>query len=267
MVKITTTASNRITSGIKSFKRILNSAISRDINESDTAVIVTDMFSDIFGYDKFTEITFEHAIQGAYCDLAIRPNGKTRIVVEIKAIGVELKDNHVRQGTNYATNEGCDWLILTNGAVWRLYKILFSKPISKELIAEVDFTKITARSKSAIEIIYAFSTEGTAGDILETFAEKQEILGRFFISAAILSDPSINEIRKQLRRASPGIKIDAEQIRKVIVDEVLKREVLEGDKAAVAQKRMTKAVSMPLRKTAKIEAVLNADKSIVAVAV
>ena len=135
------------------------------------------------------------------------------------------------------------------------------------LICDVDFTKITARSKSALEIIYAFSTEGTAGDILETFAEKQEILGRFFISAAILTDPSINEIRKQLRRASPGIKIDPEQIRKVIVDEVLKREVLEGDKATVAQKRMAKAVSMPLRKTAKIEAVLNADKPIIAVAV
>jgi hypothetical protein len=57
------------------------------------------------------------------------------------------------------------------------------------------------------------------------------------------------------------------KIRKVIVDEILKREVLEGDKATVAQKRMAKAVSMPLRKTPKIEAVLNTDKSIVAVAV
>ena len=43
--------------------------------------------------------------------------------------------------------------------------------------------------------------------------------------------------------------------------------MLEGDKATVAQKRMAKAVSMPLRKTAKIEAVLNVDKPIIAVAV
>ena len=39
----------RLTSGLKKFQSIVNSAKAKDINESDTVVIITDMLSELFG--------------------------------------------------------------------------------------------------------------------------------------------------------------------------------------------------------------------------
>ncbi len=43
----------RITKGLKRFQPVLLSAQSRDVNESDTSLIVADMLQDIWGYDKW----------------------------------------------------------------------------------------------------------------------------------------------------------------------------------------------------------------------
>ncbi len=65
----------RLMAGIKRFQPIIASAKARDLNESDTVFIVTDMLSEVFGYDKYSEITSETAIRGTWCDLAIKLDG------------------------------------------------------------------------------------------------------------------------------------------------------------------------------------------------
>ena len=47
------------------------------------------------------------------------------------------------------------------------------------------------------------------------------------------------------------MKIDSEQIRDVLIAEVIKREVVEGDKADEARKKITRAVNKALRKSEK----------------
>ena len=54
----------RLVTGIKKFQPILNDAKARDINESDTVVIINDMLSDIFGFDKYSEVTFPEFLNG-----------------------------------------------------------------------------------------------------------------------------------------------------------------------------------------------------------
>ena len=46
---------------------------------------------------------------------------------------------------------------------------------------------------------------------------------------------------------SPDVRIDNDQIKSVLLNEVIKREVLEGDKAEEARKKITKAISKALR--------------------
>ena len=46
---------------------------------------------------------------------------------------------------------------------------------------------------------------------------------------------------------SPEVRIENEQIKTVLKDEVIKREVMEGDKAAAAQKRAVRASKQSLR--------------------
>ncbi|MEE8578105.1 MAG: restriction endonuclease subunit R, partial [candidate division Zixibacteria bacterium] len=78
MATIPKKAAERIVKGASKFKRILKMAQDRDLNESDTVSIVTDMLDEIFGYDKYTEITTEFAIRGTYCDLAVKIKDKVQ---------------------------------------------------------------------------------------------------------------------------------------------------------------------------------------------
>ena len=115
---------------MKRFQPIVSAAKARDVGESDTVTIVTDMLAEIFGYDKYSEITSEHAIKGTYCDLAIKVEGGIQSIIEVKAIGIGLKDQHVKQAVDYAANQGVEWVVLTNGATWRVYKV-FLRPADR----------------------------------------------------------------------------------------------------------------------------------------
>ena len=146
MPRIPQKVARRLSFGLKQFQLILESAKSRDVNESDTVVIVADILSEIFGYDKYNEVTSEYAIKGTYCDLAIKLNGKLHYLIEVKAIGSDLKVNHIKQAIDYAANEGVDWVLLTNGITWRVDRVSFTKPISNEQVIELDFLSLNHRS-------------------------------------------------------------------------------------------------------------------------
>src|SRR3954467_9678259 len=88
-------ALDRITTQLKRYQAIIADAKSRDISESDTVNIVRDMLGDLFGYNKFIEVTSEFAIRGTFVDLAVKIGEEVRFLIEGKAIGVDLKDHHV----------------------------------------------------------------------------------------------------------------------------------------------------------------------------
>lgn len=243
--------SDRIVSGMKKYQPILQSAKSRDVGEADTVTVIKDMLSDIFGYDKYSEITSEFSIRGTYCDLAIKLDNKLASLIEAKAIGTDLKEQHVKQAVDYAANQGVDWVLLTNGIVWRVYHLIFAKPIQQELVLEFDALDLSHRTAKDIETLYLLCKEGWQKSAIGEYHSHRQALSRFFVGAIIQSDSVVDVIRRELRRVSPDIKIDPEEIRDVIKNEVLKREVLEGNKAIEATKKIAKSANKLLRKSNK----------------
>jgi hypothetical protein len=69
---------------------------------------------------------------------------------------------------------------------------------------------------------------------------------KFYLSAVVLSDPVLDTIRRELRRVS-DVKVDFEELRTLLKEEVIKREVLEGEKADAAHKKVTKSANKMLR--------------------
>jgi len=240
-------AADRIRDGLKKFQPILGSAKARDINESDTVVIVTDLLQYVFGYDKYSEITSEHSIRGTYCDLAVKIDGKLAFLLEVKAIGLELKEQHVKQAVDYAANQGVEWVGLTNGTVWRIYRVGFSKPISHTAVVEFDFLEMSARNSDAIDLLGLLSKEGWQKARIDEYCSYKQALSRFTLGAILLSEPALTVIRRELRRVTPGLKVDIEEIESVLRNEVLKREVLDCDEAEVARKQVARAATKALR--------------------
>jgi hypothetical protein len=238
---------DRLAASVKRFQPILSSAKARDVNESDTVIIITDIFSEIFGYDKYSDISSEHSIRGTFCDLALSIEGKLQLLVEIKAIGLELKDNHVKQIVDYAANKGVDWVILTNGINWRMYKVSFGKPIDQELVLEIDFLKLNLKNEEDTSSVYLLTKEGWQKQVMIDFAAQKQALSRFFIAGMVVSEPVLDVIRKELKKACPDVKVKNEQISSVLLHEVLKREVVEGEKADEARKKILRASARQLR--------------------
>jgi len=231
MIYIILRAKKRILKNLKKFQKLISTAYIKDINESDTSVIITDLFSDLLGYDKYSEITTETAIRGTYCDLGIKINGKPKLLIELKAADVDLKEYHIKQAIDYAANKGIDWVILTNGTNWLVYKICFTKPINKELIYEFDFTKLSSKNINDLEMLYSISREGLEKSVLNDLYEQNIAKNKYILGNLLFSDDVINALRRDIKRNFPKSVLKNEDIKEVLSREVIKREIFDGEEA------------------------------------
>jgi len=258
MATVPAKVQDRLSAGIKRFLPVLASARSRDVNESDTVTIITDILADVFGYDKYSEITSEYVIRSTFVDLAIKLDGKAQMLIEVKAIGLDLKDAYIKQATDYGANQGIEWVVLTNGVLWNIYKVTFGKPIGFDLVLQIDFMKLSPKNANDIESLYLLTKEGLGRSVLGDYHTQRQALSRFFIGAIALSEPVLDVIRRELRKISPDVKIDNDQIKEVLVQEIMKRDVMEGEKAEEAQRKVNRAAKRAVRKIAR-EATSNED--------
>ena len=252
MANINKKMQERYTTGLKKFKPILAKAYDADINESDTVTIITDMLEGVFGFEKLVNITSEYAIKKTYCDLAIKLNGEVKLLIECKAIGSKLNDDFIRQATNYAANEGIEWAILTNGIEWKVYNIIFTQPVISKLLYDFNFVDLNLKKDEDLDMLYCLSIESfgkSSKSGLDELKEKKNIMNRFMIGQLILSDASCEQIRKTLRKLFPELKPSVDDIRQIIISEVLKRDIIEGDETNDAKKRLS-AIERKLKRKA-----------------
>ena len=222
------------------YKRRLLTAKNKDINEADTVDIITGILHDILGYDRFDDITREYLIKGTYCDLALKINNKVKILIEVKAIGIDLKEIHLNQAVGYGATEGIEWVILTNGLRWMLYKITWKNKVQSHLVKEIDFSKISFRKDEDTKAMYGISKVGFLKQIVHSDFEHQQLVNKYNIGSVLLSDLFSRQIRAQLRKVNSKIKIDSQEIKAIIENEIIKREIIDNDLTKIFIKKTKK---------------------------
>jgi hypothetical protein len=241
----------RIGASLKQFQGVLQQQKARDVSEADTVTIVKDVLSSIFGYDKYSELTSEHSIRGTYCDLAIKIDGKLAFLIEVKAIGIELRDGHVKQAVDYAANQGCEWVVLTNGIHWHLYHVLFKKPIDKQEVAHFNLLEVTMKQEADLDKMYLLTREGFTKSALAEYRDRKDATSRFMLAAIILNSEAVQStLRREIRRVSE-ILVEPEVIERMLREEVIKRETIEGENAEAAARRVNRSADRPARKPAE----------------
>ncbi|WP_020182863.1 type I restriction enzyme HsdR N-terminal domain-containing protein [Methylotenera sp. 1P/1] len=244
--------SDRISLNLKRYQAILSDAKSRDISESDTVMILADMLAELLGYKKHIEITTEFAIRGTYVDLAVKVGNDVRFLIEAKAINVDLKDNHIKQTIDYGANHGIEWVVLTNGVVWQVYKIHFKQPIDKSLIFEVDLLSASPKNAQLLECFGTLSREGFTQSSMTAFFQQQQATSKFSLAALLTSDSVIIALKKELKKLSSTIKVDNEFLITTLQNEVLKRELVDSEEAKAAFEVIKKANKQQAKLKAKL---------------
>jgi len=232
---------------LRRYQRILADAQSRDVNESDTVVIVSDMLADLFGYDKYADLTTEFCIRSTFCDLAIKLNGELRFLIEVKSIGTDLKENHLRQAVDYGAKQGTEWIVLTNGAEWQAHRIRFEQPIQSDQVFTVNLLDPATKTADAVAKLYLLSKEAAGNTEIGRYWTQKEATSRFVLAQLFLDDDILRTLRRELRAISSDVKVSVDDLRELVRNEVVKRELLEGEKAAQAQSVVKRAARRQAR--------------------
>lgn len=251
MASIPKKVTKRFSKEVGKFQRILKNAKDRDLNEADTVDIVNDILGSVFGFDKYTETTREFAIRGTYCDLAVTMDGKIKYFIEVKAVGLDLTENHLRQAVNYGANHGTQWVVLTNGIDWEIRRILLKDKVTTEIVGKFDFMEMNARKAEDQERLFLLCKEGLSKAAIEEYHERQQIINRFTIGAIIQEAAITDIIRRELRKMSQGLRVENSEIADIVNNEVLKREIVEGENAKQAASKYKKALNKLNKKKPK----------------
>ena len=83
---------------------------------------------------------------------------------------------------------------------------------------------------------------------LGEYHSQRQALSRFVLGALVVSKPVLGTIRRKLRRMTPDVRITVEEIEATLREDVLKREVLEGENADAARKKVLREARQVARR-------------------
>ena len=98
-------AKTDVTQALRKLHPALLEAEERNLNEADTRLHVVRLLTDVLGYDELSEGTSEQRIRHRYVDFAVRIDGVTKFLIEVKAAKSPLRDRHIEQAEHYAAQK------------------------------------------------------------------------------------------------------------------------------------------------------------------
>lgn len=206
-------------SSLREACQLIQDVYKMDGNEAETRKRLERIFENLLGYDGMKHLSREHAVRASglteHLDFAIRldgaPDATPLMVVETKAVGVDLRQKHIKQATSYAINLGCNWILLTNGREWHVYHMEFrlNEPPDARLLEQWNLL-----NDDPADLLTKFATisyrsvkRGELGKLWET----AKVLQPNSLLAAMLSRDSLKTMRRVLKKEA-GVQIALEDI-------------------------------------------------------
>ena len=219
-------ALDRVKAGLRRFSKPLSDLVSRDANEGDTRLLVTDFLTEVLGYDKYEDLTTEYQVKGEFADYGIRVDKQLVAFIEVKRVATKLTTRHLRQVEMYAVNEGVEWVILTNGSVWQAYHLDVSRglPVVIDLALEVDLLGDESTAQKTHKLFYLSQESFKKGRIDELWRQKAATSPPA-LAEVLLSESVTEAIRKEIRRRT-GQRLEMKDVAGLLRDTVLRPEAL-----------------------------------------
>jgi len=181
-----------------------------ELDESATRLMINYFLTDVLGYQELEEIKTEYAIKGTYADYVIQLERKKHLVVEVKAIQIDLSENHLRQAVSYAANEAIYWILLTNGRQMQLYKVVFGKPISYKRVCDFDLSDET-QLKQSIDLLIMLTKKEMRKKSLEHFWKHFQTLEPKNLCKLLYATEVVRFLKRTLKKQA-GLNFSEEDI-------------------------------------------------------
>ncbi|AHB41567.1 hypothetical protein P148_SR1C00001G0777 [candidate division SR1 bacterium RAAC1_SR1_1] len=212
-IKLNKKNEEMLSKGIRKYLRLIKIANEKALNESDTSNVINDMLNEIRGYDKMEDITTEYKIRNQFCDYGVKINNKLNFLIEVKAITIDLNDNHLFQANSYASTKGVKRVVLTNLKERRIYHLSFGSKIDDKLVLSIDFLQETP--KEILEKAKYLHKESFIKKHIEQVYQQKIATSKDNFKKALLSNSVIKKIQSELKTIS-GVKVPETEIQNII---------------------------------------------------
>lgn len=216
-----------IKTGIRRFSKPLSELVSRDANEGDTRLLITDFLCEALGYDKFEDLTTEYAVRYEFADYGVRINKQLTAFIEVKRAAQQLSPKHLRQVETYAVKEGLEWLILTNGQHWQVYHVTAAtgRQVQTEMLFEVDLLGDETPARKTDKLFYIHRDALRKNAIAEEW-RRRAATSPAAVGRALLSKSVLDAVRREIR-ATTKFNADIDDLSKVVRSEVIRQGLVE----------------------------------------
>ncbi|AQU99751.1 type I restriction enzyme HsdR N-terminal domain-containing protein [Desulfococcus multivorans] len=201
---------DEIKQNIKEHIPMLDASLANKDNESDTRLILDRILQDVLNY-RIEDIKTEQKIQGRKADYVLSVNGDDVMVIEAKRVTMGLSDKQIFQASSYGAYSGIRWALLTNAAVWQLYRISMSEKIETDLVFSIDLRD--GLDEQEAQYFYLISKDGMSRKgLLENLWQRMSALCYENILTAIFTDGVISKIRATLTKDT-GCRLTNDEVR------------------------------------------------------
>lgn len=103
------------------------------------------------------------------------------------------------------------------------------------------------KSDKDLELLFILCKESMTKNLREEYFEKTQSVNRFVVGNLLLSDGVVSLVKRELRKLAEGVRIEGREIYELIRKDVLKRDIIEGEDAENAQRKLRKIFRKSIR--------------------
>jgi len=204
--------------------RLFEISKSDHASEEQVRVWCIDALRATLGYDD-SEINTEMKVLGNRVDIVLSKADRVFLVIECKNIRSALKTNVRDQAAQYATSLSADWALVTNGQVWKLYRVIPQPGKDPTIIEVFDVALLDEEGVSDrdAEMLYLLTSRGILSGDSERMYHQVAATSERRILKALKSDRVASAMRKELaesykQETSQHVVLDDDYVSEVMED-------------------------------------------------
>lgn len=178
-----------------------------------------DALENALGYDKGKEIDTEVPVLGQRADIVLKRDGQIFLVIECKNTRSKLSAKVRDQAAGYATSLSAEWAVITNGQIWKLYRIIPVPGRDPRFIEIFDVALLDEDgvSESDAESLYLLTSRAVFGGDLEKMSHRVACMSKKRLLNALESDRVIKALKTELVASykdehGNNVKLDEESV-------------------------------------------------------
>ncbi|HEY4313714.1 MAG TPA: type I restriction enzyme HsdR N-terminal domain-containing protein [Pirellulales bacterium] len=179
--------------------RLMEIASQDNASEEEVRRWCIDVLRSVLGYEDI-EIDTEMRALNQRIDIALKRDDKVFMVIECKNIRSKLPCNVRDQAVMYALNKSADWAAITNGQIWKLYRVFPVKGADPTTIEVFDLALLDEDgvSDDDIEKLYLLTSRAVFSGDSELMYHRTACLSNRRVLAAMTTPRVVKAIRHSL---------------------------------------------------------------------